>query len=53
MHGIVANAAGQTYLPSEAAEGRDSEPKKVLLWDRKAESGFPGVYYPEDPKDGR
>jgi predicted Rdx family selenoprotein len=31
---------GQTYVP----DGEDEvEAKKVLLWDRKAESGFPGT----------
>ncbi|KAF1841873.1 uncharacterized protein K460DRAFT_435139 [Cucurbitaria berberidis CBS 394.84] len=32
-----------TYLPSSSSteEGRDVDAKKVLLWDRKAEGGFP------------
>jgi predicted Rdx family selenoprotein len=30
----------ETYKP----EGDDEEIQKVLLWDRKAEGGFPGSY---------
>lgn len=39
---MVADTDQQTYIPSEATEVQNAQPKKVLLWDRKAESGFPG-----------
>jgi predicted Rdx family selenoprotein len=32
----------KTYLPP-TEQGQDVEAKKVLLWDRKAEGGFPGT----------
>jgi predicted Rdx family selenoprotein len=32
----------KTYIPANVAEGQDAELKKVLLWDRKTEGGFPG-----------
>jgi predicted Rdx family selenoprotein len=31
------------YSPSEATEGEKVDAKKVLLWDRKTEGGFPGI----------
>jgi predicted Rdx family selenoprotein len=37
-YGAGADSERQTYLPEEG------QTKKVLLWDRKAESGFPGMF---------
>jgi predicted Rdx family selenoprotein len=34
----------KTYLPA-AEQGQHAEAKKVLLWDRKTEGGFPGLEF--------
>jgi predicted Rdx family selenoprotein len=39
---VLTKAIAKTYKP---AEGDDVEVKKVLLWDRKAEGGFPGLSF--------
>lgn len=39
----MANGAVKTYIPSNEAGEQGADAKKVLLWDRKAEGGFPGT----------
>ena len=36
-------AGFKTYVPVSAEDGEKVEAKKVLLWDRKTEGGFPGM----------
>lgn len=43
---LVADWSDQTYIPSEATEDQAAQTKKVLLWDRKTEGGFPGTCLP-------
>jgi predicted Rdx family selenoprotein len=38
----VADLDYKTYVPTDETESQGTELKKVLLWDRKAEGGFPG-----------
>jgi predicted Rdx family selenoprotein len=38
----VADELVKTYIPADAAESQGTGLQKVLLWDRKAEGGFPG-----------
>jgi predicted Rdx family selenoprotein len=35
----------KTYKPETDGENVDIDTKQVLLWDRKAEGGFPGTFY--------
>jgi predicted Rdx family selenoprotein len=42
----VADKFVKTYIPADATESQGTGLQKVLLWDRKAEGGFPGKLRP-------